>query len=427
MSPQPKPPERDADSDADAADPLAWTRDHTPLLQSFADEFGQEQPFAGLKVAVVSHLETKTGVLIETLNAAGAEVLFAPSEPQSTHGDVIRFLDAQPGYEAFAEEGMSDEAFEAAQHALIEREPDVILDDGCELIAKAHDAHPEIARSVLAGGEQTTAGITRLEAMDREGVLEFPVYGVNDTPMKHFFDNVHGTGESALANVMISTNSLLSGSTAVVAGYGYVGRGVARKLRGIGADTIVTEVDPRRALQAHMDGHRVMSMDEAVDVGELFVTATGSRDVIRKEHLEGMDSGTKLANAGHFDVEISLAGLDELAERTSSPKEGVTRYHLPDGRHLDLLAEGRLVNLTGPYSQGHPAEVMDMTFAMMFMAAYDLVGRHEELEPGLYEVPDRIDREVAERKLGTLGVSIDEETPVQRQYAEDWRHGDSSF
>jgi adenosylhomocysteinase len=415
------------DVESDVEDPLTWTRDHTPLLRSFADEFGEERPFDGLKVAVVSHLETKTGVLIETIHAAGAEVLFAPSEPQSTHGDVIQFLDAQDGYEAFAEEGMSDEAFEAAQHRLLEREPDIILDDGCELIAKAHDAHPEIARKVLAGGEQTTAGITRLEAMDREGVLEFPVYGVNDTPMKHFFDNVHGTGESALANVMITTNSLLSGATAVVAGYGYVGRGVARKLRGIGADTVVTEVDPRRALQAHMDGHRVMSMPEAVEEGDIFLTATGSRDVIREEHLTEMDSGTKLANVGHFDVEISLSALDGLAERTSTPTEGVTRYHLPDGRHLDLLSEGRLANLTGPYSKGHPAEVMDMTFAMMFMAAYDLVGRYEELEPGLYDVPDRIDREVAERKLATLGIDIDGETPEQRQYAEDWRHGDSSF
>jgi adenosylhomocysteinase len=420
-------PESRHEPEAEADDPLAWTRDHTPLLRSFAEEFGRERPFDGLKVAVASHLETKTGVLIETLHAAGATVLFAPSEPQSTHGDVVEFLGAQDGYESFAEEGMSDEAFEAAQHALLEREPDVILDDGCELIAKVHDDHPGVARRVLAGGEQTTAGVTRLEAMDREGVLEFPVYGVNDTPMKHHFDNVHGTGESALANVMISTNSMVAGTTAVVAGYGYVGRGVAGKLRSMGADTVVTEVDPRRALEAHMDGHRVANMTEAAEVGELFVTATGSRDVIREEHFAAMRSGAKLANAGHFDVEIVVDDLAGLAERTSDPKPGVTRYHLPDGRHLDLLAEGRLVNLTGPYSQGHPAEVMDLTFASMFMAAYDLVGRHDELEPGLYDVPDRVDREVADRKLGTLGIDIDEETDSQREYGRDWRHDDSSF
>ena len=414
--------EPDAETGAD--DPLAWTRDHTPLLQSFAEEFGREQPFDGLTVAVASHLETKTGVLIETLRAAGAEVLFTPSEPQSTHGDVVRFLDAQEGYEAFAREGMSDEEFEEAQHALLEREPDIILDDGCELIAKVHDAHPGIARKVLAGGEQTTAGITRLEAMDREGVLEFPVYGVNDTPMKHFFDNVHGTGESALANVMITTNAMVAGKTAVVAGYGYVGRGVATKLRALGADTIVTEVDPRRALQAHMDGHRVTDMAAAAEEGDLFLTATGSSGIIREEHVERMQSGAKLANAGHFDVEIVVDDLEAMAERTSEPKEGVTRYHLPDGRHVDLLAEGRLVNLTGPYSQGHPAEVIDMTFAMMFMAAYDLSKRHDELEPGLYSVPDRVDREVAERKLETLGTTIDEVTERQSEYQADWRHGD---
>jgi adenosylhomocysteinase len=414
-------------TEAGSDDPLTWARDHTPLLQSLAEEFGREQPFDGLTVAVASHLETKTGVLIETLRAAGATVLFAPSEPQSTHGDVVEFLDARDGYESFAREDMSDEAFAEAQHALIEREPDVVLDDGCELIAKAHDAHPEIARRVLAGAEQTTAGITRLEAMDRDGVLAFPVYGVNDTPMKHFFDNVHGTGESALANVMISTNAMVAGKTAVVAGYGYVGRGVARKLRDLGADTVVTEVDPRRALEAHMDGHRIMDMAAAAETGDLFLTATGSRDVIRAEHFERMASGAKLANAGHFDVEIVVEDLESMADRTTTPKSGITRYHLPDGRHLDLLAEGRLVNLTGPYSQGHPAEVIDMTFATMFVAASDLVDRHEDLDPGLYSVPDRIDREVARRKLRTLGVEVDEETESQREYSQDWRHDDSSF
>ncbi|ERG88127.1 MAG: S-adenosylhomocysteine hydrolase [halophilic archaeon J07HX5] len=411
------------ETDSDLEDPLTWTRDHTPLLQSFGEEFSREQPFDGLTVAVASHLEPKTGVFIETLRAAGAEVLFAPSEPQSTHGDVVGFLDAQQGYKAFAHEGMTDEEFNAAQHALLERAPDVILDDGCELIAKAHDAHPEVARDVLAGAEQTTAGITRLEAMDREDVLEFPVYGVNDTPMKHYFDNVHGTGESALANIMISTNAMVAGTTAVVAGYGYVGRGVAEKLRSLGADTIVTEVDPRRALQARMSGHRITDMTTAAAEGELFITATGSRAVIREEHFDRMQTGTKLANAGHFDVEIVVEDLERMAERTTDPTPGVTRYHLPDGRHLDLLADGRLVNLTGPYSQGHAAEVIDMTFAMMFMAAYDLVGRAER-PPGLYTVPDRVDRQVAERKLETLGDEIDVVSERQAEYQADWRHGD---
>ncbi len=408
-------------------DPLAWTRDHTPILRSFQSEYADEQPFDGYTVAVASHLETKTGVFIESLHAAGAAVVFAPSEPQSTHGDVVDYLDAQDGIEAFAEEGMSDEEFDDAQHRLLEREPDVILDDGCGLIAKVCADHPAIADAVIGGAEQTTAGIHRLEAMDRDDALAFPVYGVNDTPMKHFFDNVHGTGESSLANVAITTNATLSGKTVVVAGYGYVGRGIARKARGIGAQTVVTEVDSRRALQAHMDGHRITSMTEAADDGDLFITATGNADVIRREHLERMPDNATLCNAGHFDVEIDLDALDALATDTSEPKEGVTRYHLEDGRRLNLLAEGRLVNLTGPYSQGHPAEVMDTTFAMMFMAGYDHVAGEggTALAPGLYSVPDRLDRAVADQKLDTLDVSIDTLTDRQQEYMESWRDADS--
>ncbi|MFT4923243.1 MAG: adenosylhomocysteinase, partial [Haloarculaceae archaeon] len=259
------------------------------------------------------------------------------------------------------------------------------------------------------------------------GVLEFPVYGVNDTPMKHFFDNVHGTGESALTNVAITTNTILSGKDVVVCGYGYCGRGIASKARGMGAQTIVTEVDPRTALQAHMDGHRVMDMTEAAEAGELFITATGNREVIRREHVERMADGAILANAGHFDVEIDVDALEAMADSVSTPREGVTRYHMPDGRRLNLLADGRLVNLTGPYSQGHPAEVMDTTFAMMFVAAYDVLVDGSDLAPGLYAIPDRLDREVATRKLETLGVSIESLTESQRDYYEEWEHPDSSF
>ena len=411
----------------DADDPLAWARDHTPILRSYQEEYGDTEPLEGCTVAFASHLEAKSGVAIETLRAAGAEVLFAPSEPQSTHGPVVEALDAREGITAFAWEGMSDEEFDDAQHDLLEREPDFILDDGCELIAKVHADHPEVAANVVGGGEQTTAGITRLEAMDGEGVLQFPVYGVNDTPMKHYFDNVHGTGESTLANVAITTNAVLSGKDVVVCGYGYCGRGIARKARGMGAQTIVTEVDPRKALQAHMDGHRVMDMDEAAREGDLFITATGNREVIRPEHVEQMTDGATLANSGHFDVEIDIEGLEAMAESTSTPKEGVTRYHLPDGRDVNLLADGRLVNLTGPSSQGHPAEVMDTTFAMMFIAAYDILVDGTDLDAGLYNIPDRLDRRVAARKLETLGVSTEELTENQRAYYEEWEHPDSSF
>jgi len=408
-------------------DPLAWARDFTPILVSFQEEYGAAEPLDGYTVAFASHLEPTSGVAIETLHEAGADVIFAPSEPQSTHGAVVEELDTRDGITAFAWEGMTDEEFDNAQHELLEEEPDFILDDGCELIAKVHAEHPEVAETVVGGGEQTTAGITRLEAMDDEDVLEFPVYGVNDTPMKHFFDNVHGTGESSLTNIAISTNSIISGKDVVVCGYGYCGRGIASKARGMGAKTIVTELDPRKALQAHMDGHRVMTMAEAASVGDLFISATGSRDVIRAEHFERMKDDAILANAGHFDVEVDVDALAESAERTTTPKEGVTRYHMPDGRQLNLLAEGRLVNLTGPYSQGHPAEVMDTTFAMMFVAAYDMLVDDPGLDPGLYSIPDRLDRDVADRKLETLGLSTEEQIESQAAYTEEWKHPDSSF
>lgn len=412
---------------SDESDPLAWARDYTPILRSFQDEYGQSKPLAGYTVAFASHLETKTGVAIETLRIAGAEVLFAPSEPQSTHGPVVEALDDQDGISAFAREGMTDEEFSNAQHELLGHGPDFILDDGCELIAKCHAEHPDVAANVIGGGEQTTAGITRLEAMDEEGVLQFPVYGVNDTPMKHFFDNVHGTGESTLTNIAITTNSIISGKDVVVAGYGYCGRGIAHKARGMGGQTIITEVDPRKALQAHMDGHRVMSMDEAAKMGDLFISATGNREVLRRQHFESMKDNAILANSGHFDVEIDLDALNEMATNVTTPKEGVTRFHLPDDRRLNLLADGRLVNLTGPYSQGHPAEVMDTTFAMMFIAAYDMLANGVDLTPGLYAIPDRLDRAVANRKLETLGIDIDILTERQQEYHREWEHLDSSF
>ncbi|THE63969.1 adenosylhomocysteinase [Salinadaptatus halalkaliphilus] len=413
--------------ETDVSDPLGWTRDHTPLLRSYQREYGETTPLEGYSIGVATHMEAKSGVFVETLAEAGAEVLFTGSEPHSTKGEVVEYLDEQDGIESYVEAGMSEEAWVDAQHALLEEEPDFILDDGAELIARVHADHPEIAQTIVGGGEQTTAGITRLEAMEDQDVLEFPVYSVNDTPMKHFFDNVHGTAESSLTNALMTTNTMLSGKTVVVAGYGYCGRGIARKARGMGAKTVVTEVDPRKALEAHMDGHRIASMDEATPEGDYFITSTGNREVLRREHFEQMQDGAILANAGHFDVEIAIPHLEDLAENESTPTEGVTRYHLPDGRQLDLLADGRLVNLTGPYSKGHPAEVMDMTFAMMVMAADDMLTEDRDLAPGVYAIPDRVDRTVADRKLETLDCSIDDLTENQEEYYDDWEHPDSHF
>lgn len=401
-------------------DPLHWTREHTPILRSYQEQYAKTQPFEGYTIGVATHMETKSGVFVETLRAAGAQVVFTGSEPHSTKDEVVNALDAIEGVTAYIEEGMTEEEWINAQHELLEEEPEFLLDDGCELIARVHADHPDIAERIIGGGEQTTAGVTRLEAMNAEGVLRFPVYSVNNTPMKHYFDNVHGTAESSLTNVVMTTNTMVSGATVVVCGYGYCGRGIARKARGMGADTVVTEVDPRKALEAHMDGHRIMETSEAAEIGDYFITATGNREVLREQHFTRMQDGAIVANAGHFDVEIAIPDLEALATEVAEPTPGVTRYRMPDGRAIDLLARGRLVNLTGPYSAGHPAEVMDMTFAMMFMAAFDMLTDEAARSPGVYAVPDHVDRSVAADKIATLGRSIDDLTERQQAYYEDW-------
>ncbi len=398
-----------------------------PVLGALAEEYRDTQPFAGHTVAVNSHLEAKTGRLIEVIAAAGADVLVTGSEPYSTQAAVVAALEEHERITLFVEAGMDEKAWASGQHELLAASPDLIIDDGCELIAKVHADHPGVASGVIGAAEQTTAGITRLEAMESDGILQFPVFGVNDTPMKHHFDNVHGTGESSLANLMITTNMMLSGATVVVAGYGFCGRGIARKARGLGAQTIVTEVDPRKALAAYMDGHRVMSLEEAAPKAEYVITATGNRDVVRAEHAEAMADGAILANAGHFDVEIDVDALETAAIRVTTPREGVRQYEMADGRRINLLAAGRLVNLTGPVSQGHPAEVMDTTFAMMAVAIEAFTRDSSDLSPGLHPIPDRLDKAVAELKLDTLDVSIDSLTHRQEAYLHEWNHADMHF
>ena len=407
------------------ADPLSWTRNRSPVLESFATQYEESRPLAGYDIAVCSSVTTNTGILIETLRAAGVDYLpFTSAGPKYNEPAVIDALDELSGVEAFVEPEMSGEDLEAARRRLLETEPDFIIEDGCVLTSTLHAEYPNIAEHVLGAVEQTTIGITRLRAMDRQGVLKYPVYGVNDTPMKHYFDNVHGTGETTLTGILSTTNTLLSGATVVVAGYGYCGRGVARKARGLGARTIVTEVDPRKALEAMMDGHWVMPMDEAVAVGEYFIAATGNVDVIRREHFERMADDAIVASAGTAS-EIPVDDLESLAEDVTTPRPGVTQYHLSDGRRINLLADAYVVNLAAPNSTGHPAEVMDLTFAMMFVGAHDLLLRNTDLTPGLHPIPDRLDREVADRALDSMGVRIDDLTDQQRAYIEDWEHADS--
>jgi adenosylhomocysteinase len=406
---------------------LDWARNHMPIHARLRELYGDKKPFQGLTVAVCSHLEAKTGVLIETLAAAGARVVFTGSEPMSTQDDVVAALNEQPNITGYAKRGVSDEEFEEIQLKVLEHKPDFIIDDAAELTARMYKVRPELAEKVIGMCEQTTTGVHRLEAMQKQGVLKFPAYAVNDTPMKHLFDNVHGTGESSLSNFMVVTNLLLAGKRVVVAGFGYCGRGLARKARSLGAKVIVTEVDPRKALQAHMEGFEVMSMAQAAPLGDFFLTATGNRDVIRKEHFERMKDGAVLANSGHFNVEISLKDLRELAISEREVRPGITEFTLPDGRRINVIAEGRLVNLTAPTSMGHPVEVMDQTFAMQFMAALHLLEHREELKPGIYPVPDEIDRRVAKIKLETLGIEIDSLIESQRRYLEAWKYEDIKF
>jgi len=400
---------------------LDWARNHMPIHARLRALYGESQPLSGLTVGVCSHLEAKTGVLIETLAAAGARVVFTGSEPMSTQDDVVAALDEQPGIEAYARHGLGEEAFDALQLELIDQGPALILDDAAELTARMVDKRPGQVARLRGVCEQTTTGVHRLTAMQHQGLLTFPAYAVNDTPMKHFFDNVHGTGESALTNLALATNLLLAGKRVVVAGYGYCGRGVAHKAQGWGAEVIVTEVDPRRALQAHMEGLRVMGMAEAAAIGDFFLTTTGNCDVLRREHFEAMQDGVVIANAGHFDVEIRLADLEGTAVSQRTVRDGIAEYTLADGRRINVVADGRLVNLAAPTSMGHPAEVMDQTFAMQFTAGLDLINNADNLEAAVHPVPDTIDRWVAEVKLTTLGIAIDTMTDNQRDYLEAWR------
>jgi len=403
---------------------LAWARQHMPIHARLRERFSAQPPLQGLTVAVCSHLEAKTGVFIETLAAAGAEVVFTGSEPGSTQDDVVAALNEQPGITGFARRGADEGEFRCYHMSVLDRGPQFILDDAAELTARMAGDRPELLASLVGTCEQTTTGVRRLQAMLKDGVMDFPSYAVNDSPMKRYFDNVHGTGESTLANIAVATNLLFAGQQVVVAGYGYCGRGLAEKARGWNAQVTVTEVEPRRALEAHMNGFRVASMAEAAAYGDIFITATGNPEVIRREHFERMKDGVVLANAGHFNVEIDAAGLADMAESLEECRPGLLAHRMPDGRRLNLLAEGRLANLAAPTAMGHPAEVMDQTFATQLMAAVHLVAHRDALTPGVHAVPDAVDREVAAIKLDTLGIALDRLTQRQEAFADAWRLAD---
>ena len=401
---------------------IAWARQHMPIMTAIAEEFGAERPLEGETVAMAMHVEAKTAVLAEVLAEAGAEVAITGCNPLSTHDGVSAALDAHERITSYAKHDVDDEAYYAAMEATLDHGPTVTVDDGGDLVMAIHEDRPELLDSVVGGCEETTTGVHRLRAMDDDGALNYPMFAVNDTPMKRLFDNVHGTGEATLSNVAMTTNLSFAGKTVVVAGYGYCGRGVAKKAAGQNADVVVTEVEPRRALEAHMEGYEVCPMAEAAERGDIFVTTTGNRDVVTAEHVERMDDGVVLANAGHFNVEIDLDGLNDLAESRREVREGVEEFRMPDGRRINVLADGRLVNLASPVAMGHPVEVMDQSFGIQAVCVRELVDG-DGYDPGVHEVPDELDREVAEIKLAAEGVEIDELTDAQREYMDSWQHG----
>lgn len=405
----------------DADDPIAAARDRSPLLRSYAEQYGESTPFAGLTVGVSAPLTPHTGLFIDVLASGGAEVV-ATGEAGSTHGEVVAWLREQPGVTPLADAGMSHEDLVGARRELLEQEPDLLADDGAHLLSIVHDEFPDVAAGVRGACEQTTGGITRLRTMDEQDALAFPVFDVNGTPMKQHFDNVHGTAESSLSAITSLTDAMLAGSVAVVAGYGHCGRGIARKLRALGARTVVTEVDPRKALSALADGHDVQPMAEAVTDAEFVITATGRYRVLRREHLDALADGAVLASIGSA-IEIDTGALADEATSVEQRGPGVERYHFPDGRAVTLLTRGQVVNLSAPDSDGNPGEVMDTTFAMMARGLEALAGG-VDLPPGLHPVPDDVDRAVAHEKLDTMGVAIDDTTAEQRAYHHEWAsHG----
>jgi adenosylhomocysteinase len=403
-------------------DPIAGVRDRAPLLRSYAESYRESTPFEGLVVGVGAPLTPHTGLFIDVLATGGAEVL-ATGEAGSTHADVVASLQDRPNVTVLAAAGMTDDELVTQRRRLLESGPDLIADDGAHLLRLVHDEFPDVAAGVRGACEQTTGGITSLRSMDDQDVLAFPIYDVNGTPMKQHFDNVHGTAESSLSAITSLTDTLLAGSVAVVAGYGHCGRGIARKLRALGARTVVTEVDPRKALEALADGHDVQPMGEAVTDAEFVITATGRYSVLRDEHLDAIADGAVVASIGSA-IEIETDALADRATSTEQRAPGVRHYEFPDGRAVTLLTGGKVVNLSAPNSTGNPSEVMDTTFAMMIRGLAALADG-VDMPPGLHPMPDHLDREVAHEKLAAMDVDIDDVTDKQRAYHRQWEtHAD---
>ena len=400
---------------------LEWARAHMPVLGTIVQELRTQQPLAGVRLGMALHVEAKTGILALALKEAGAQLRLTSCNPMSTDDSVAAALKETHGLDVYAKKWQTAEEYYESLNRVLDLKPNLVIDDGADLIHILHTTRTDLLPEVRGGNEETTTGVTRLRSMARAGKLRFPVISVNDAQMKHLFDNRYGTGQSTLDGLLTATNLLIAGKTFVVAGYGWCGRGIASRAKGLGASVIVTEIDPVRAIEAQLDGFRVMPMAEAIASADFVVTATGNKDVVAAAEIARAKDGCVLANAGHFNVEVSIPALDAAAKGKRRVREFVEEYALPDGRRLYLLGEGRLVNLA--VGQGHPVEIMDMSFALQALCAAHLAKHSREMSPQVHPVPPEIDERVAKLKLATLGVRIDAVTADQRRYMESWGEG----
>ncbi|MFQ4135087.1 adenosylhomocysteinase [Nodosilinea sp. PGN35] len=400
---------------------IEWAGREMPVLRQIQDRFAAEKPLAGIRISACCHVTTETAHLAIALKNAGADAVLIASNPLSTQDDVAASLVADYGIPVFALKGEDNATYHRHVQTALDHRPNIIIDDGSDVVATLVQTRKEQLADIIGTTEETTTGIVRLRAMFKDGVLSFPAMNVNDADTKHFFDNRYGTGQSTLDGIIRATNVLLAGKTVVVAGYGWCGKGTAMRARGMGANVIVTEIDPVRAIEAVMDGFRVLPMAQAATVGDLFITVTGNKHVIRREHFEAMKDGAMVCNSGHFDIEIDLQSLGEMASEVKQVRNFTQQYLLGNGKSVIVLGEGRLVNLAA--AEGHPSAVMDMSFANQALACEYLVKNKGSLEPGLHSIPEAVDKEIARLKLVAMGIEVDSLTPEQEIYINSWTVG----
>lgn len=400
---------------------IEWANQNMPVLNQIKAKFEKETPLKGMKIAACLHVTTETASLMITLKAGGADIALCASNPLSTQDDVAAALVADHNIPTYAIKGEDNDTYYHHIFSTLDIQPNMTMDDGADLVSILHTKKTDLLSNIIAGTEETTTGVIRLRSMAKEKALKYPIIAVNDANTKHFFDNRYGTGQSTLDGMIRATNRLLAGTNFVVAGYGFCGKGIAERARGMGANVIVTEINPLRALEAAMDGFRVMKMEQAASIGDFFVTVTGNKNVIRQEHFEVMKDGSIVANSGHFNVEIDISSLEKICKSKRLIRDFVEEYTLPGQRRVNILAEGRLVNLSA--AEGHPSSVMDMSFANQALSAEYLVKNYKDLTPDVYVVPEEIDQEIAKLKLASMGVKIDVLTPEQERYLAGWQEG----